>query len=88
MTVEYAVLEKHRADDLFRAPNASQKWAPLVTDLLTGNSVFVKDMTRIELESLRTVLRYRAPGMMLLSRQTENEGERGRLLRATPKSGK
>lgn len=85
MTVEYAVLETHRADDLFAAPGANAKWAPLVADLLVGKSIFVKDMTRIELESLRTVLRYRAPAMMLLSRQTEVEGNRGRLLRATAK---
>lgn len=85
MTVEYAVLESHRADDLFRQPSGTAKWAALVADLLVGKSVFVPDMTRTELESLRTVLRYRAPAQRLVSRATQIEGEAGRLLRVTQK---
>jgi hypothetical protein len=51
--------------------------------LLAGNAVFVPSMTRIQLESLRTVLRYRTPHVMLLSRATEVDGVHGRLLRVS-----
>lgn len=84
-TPKFAVLERHRADDLFAAPGATRKWSPLVAELMGGNAVFVPGMTRTELESLRTVVRYRAPAVMLLSRRTDHDGVLGRLLRITQK---
>ena len=80
MTVQFREIEKRQADDLFTAPPKEAKWGPITAILLQGKAVFVPGMKRVELESLRSIVNYRHYGR-LRSRNTEHEGQAGRLLR-------
>lgn len=79
-TVPFRVIEPRRADDLYSAPRAEEKWAEVVATLLSGRTLFVENMTRNQLESLRTITRYRKYGV-LHSKTTMVDGVMGKLLR-------
>ena len=78
--LEYRPLDQKQADDLFSALPHEQKWAPVIGTLLGGAAVFVPNMTRNQLESLRTIINRRTYGR-LRSRTTTVDEIRGRVLR-------
>lgn len=78
--VPYEVVEKERAVDLFVAPKKEAVWADVVSELLLDRSVFIPNMTRVQRETLRSIIRYRRYGT-LRSRTVERDDKSGMLLR-------
>jgi hypothetical protein len=73
------------ADEIFVSQRGS-RWREITTVLRRGEDVFIPDMSRSDLESLRTVSRYRGYGD-LRSRLTTINNRKGRLLRLKPFKG-
>ena len=80
MAVEFRQVDRLQSDEMFTAKPKERKWAEVTTALLSGQSVFVPNMERNALESLRSIINYRRFGR-LRSRLTEMDGVPGRLLR-------
>lgn len=78
--VEFEVIERKRADTLRTEKRAEQRWATVVRTLQTGEDVFVPNMTRNMLESLRTITNYRGAGV-LHSASVTIDGVPGKMLR-------
>lgn len=80
MAVEFRQIEKKTGDDMFSAPAQEGKWTPIINALLLGKDVFVPDMTRTQLETVRGIIRTRKYGT-LRSRTTAVDDRPGKLLR-------
>ena len=80
MTLDYIPIDKRQSDALFIAPRKESKWGGVISTLLSGQAVFIPNMERNALESLRSIVNYRRYGV-LRSRWTEHDGHQGRLIR-------
>lgn len=78
--LNFRPLDQRQADDLFTALPHEQKWSDVIGTLLSGAAVFVPNMTRNQLESLRTIINRRTYGR-LRSRTTVVDDQSGRVLR-------
>lgn len=78
--LEYRVIETKRGDQMYGEPPGTFRWRSIITELLTGNYLFVPGMSRLEVESLRSIIAYHKYGV-LRTRATVENGEEGRLLR-------
>lgn len=78
--IDFRRIDKRQADELFTALPKESKWAEITGVLLSGHPVFVPNMSRIQLETLRTIVAHRGYGK-LSSRRTEMDGVEGRVLR-------
>ena len=80
--IPYSVVDEDSADEAFTEPRVSSRWSEVMRVLLNGESIFIPNMSRLDLESLRNGLRYRT-NRVLKSRTTSLKGKTGKLLRLT-----
>ena len=84
-TVDYRPIDKRRSDEIFTALPSEAKWGEVTGILLQGQTIFVPDMTRNQLESVRTIVNRRGYGR-LRSKRAKVDGQDGRVLRLQRKA--
>jgi hypothetical protein len=84
-TVEYRPIDKRRSDEIFTALPSEAKWGEVTGALLQGHTIFIPEMNRNQLESVRTIVNRRGYGR-LRSKRTKVDGVEGRVLRLQRKA--
>ena len=79
MTLDFKTVTADK-DALWRQRQGERKWGPAIRSLMAGETIFVGEMTRSQLETLRSILRDKGI-VSLRSKTVTNDGVEGRILR-------